>query len=232
MNLSQFRRSAAWKLGYSTTDSDDLAVIDAWVNEGYEDVLSRTQCKIIAGTLTTSGNEWKYELPTEILAVTEVWVEDSDGQTIAFERTTEEHILRLRAGITTEAGSQIRYFATAGANFLLLWPTPTTSQTIHILYVPRPTALSATGDSPSYVPSEWHKAIEYYMLWQAADAEDSNKAQSGEYYRQLYEGKDGSGGYLDRIRQSARKKGGRMLGPVTVIAPFMPVRSRSSDVGW
>lgn len=230
-NLSELRTAVAYKTNMSTGSSSELARIDAWLNEAYEDVLARTACRVECADLTTIADTWKYNLPNTILDVLEVWMEGSDSETVPFERTSSRHIIRLRAGLETATGSPPSYFATEGMNALLLWPTPTTEETINLLYVPRPTALSATGDTPSDLPSEWHKALEYYALWQAGDADDSASSKKGEYYRQLYEGPDGMGGFLDKIRKQMRQRGGRRLAPVDLSTPLR-VTSRSVDVGW
>jgi len=173
------------------------------------------------------------KVSTTPLAILEVWTESADGLTVPFERTTSEHIFKLRAGLTTNNGSPLRYYAVEGADLFLVWPTPTAADTIKVLYVPRPTALSATGDSPSYIPSEFHKALEFYALWQAADYDDDGSSQVGEVYRVQYEGVDGRGGILRRIRSASRWKGGRSLSPARVGRRW-PVRPRdpSTDTYW
>jgi len=149
MTLKDFRDEVGFKLNFSTSDAEELARVDAWVNRGYEDILLRTQCKVCHGTMTTTADEWRYSLPTNTLDILEIWLEDDSGETVPFEKTDARHIIRLRAGLETETGSPPRFFAVDGSNFFMLWPTPSDTDTINVLYVPRPTALSATGDAPS-----------------------------------------------------------------------------------
>lgn len=219
MNLSNLRSAVAFKSRMSTADATELARIDAWLNEAYEDIVLRTHCKVSHGTVQTTANEWRYDLPTAALDILELWVEDADGRRLEFERTDAEHLLRLRTALTVDDGGALRYFAVEGSNFLLVWPTPSSVVTINLLYVPRPTSMSATADTPSYVPAEHHKALEYYALWQAAQGNHEAISQMGEYYRSLYEGRDGNGGILDRIRTHRRRRGGRSLGPVRLYRP-------------
>jgi len=232
-NLGQLRSRVASKIGMDTSDSAEVTLLDSWFNEGYEDVLVRSRCKVNCADMTLTANEWRYTLSTTPLAVLEVWTESSAGLTVPFERTTSEHILKLRAGLATNNGAPVRYYATEGADLFLVWPTPTSAETVKLLYVPRPTAMSATSDSPSYIPSEHHKALEFYALWQAADYDDDGSSQVGEVYRVQYEGVDGRGGILRRIRQGNRWKGGRSLGPARVGRRW-PIRPHdpSTDSYW
>jgi hypothetical protein len=231
ITLDDYRNEIAFKMNYSTSDADELERVDAWVNRGYEDILLRTQCKVCHGTMTTTEGEWRYALPTNTLDILEIWLESDDGSTTPFEKTDSRHLIRMRAGLETEIGSPPRYFATDGSNMFMLWPTPSSTDTINVLYVPRPTALSATADTPTDIPNEFHEGILWYALWQAADADDDSSSQMGEYYRSLYEGRDGMGGYLDRIRKHNRRRGGRRLSPVSFSRGF-GVNSRSADLGW
>lgn len=230
MNLAQYRQSVAYKMNFASTGTD-LTMIDQWVNEAYVDILLRTQCKVSHGQVTTTVGEWRYDLPTAAMDILEVWFEDSGGERQDFQRTDSREIIRLQGGGTVDTNSPPRYFSVDGSNFFLVWPTPTTVDTINLLYIPRPTALSATGDSPSYIPTEHHKALEWYTLWQAADADDDASSGNGEYYRTLYEGRDGYGGILDRIRKHNLRRGGRRLSPVVLPRSVGPT-SRSADVRW
>ena len=109
--------------------------------------------------------------------------------------------------------ADVRY-AVAGSNLLLVWPTPSSAYTFELLYVPRPTSMSdGTHDPASLtygrIPTEFHKAIEYYALWQGAEYDENQGAQGGERYRALFED------YLaTRVRPAMKRKGGAELGQV------------------
>lgn len=155
----------------------------------------------------------------------------SDGTSISQpERLSVTQILGLRSNSPSAVTSwPASAYAVAGANLLMVWPTPSAATTITVYYVPRPAALAATADDPSTatlggLPSEYHKAIEWYMCWQAADSED--QAQNSERYRAYYEGQNGNGGMLARIRTEMVRKGGR-LGRAQV-GPLRPRRNAMS----
>ena len=71
--------------------------------------------------------------------------------------------------------------------------------------MPRPTALSATADVPSDVPAEFHKAIEFYALREAADYDDDQSSYLGRYYDQQYTA------WITRIKKAIWQKGGSKL---------------------
>jgi hypothetical protein len=103
-----------------------------------------------------------------------------------------------------------------GNDYLVVWPTPQAVETISFLYVPRPSALAAGADIPSFVPAQWHRAIALYAMWQMADYDDDGSSQAGQVYRAEYEGQDGRGGILRQMRQATTRMGGRRLGPMRV----------------
>jgi hypothetical protein len=213
------------------TSGNELTLLTGYLNEGYSDVLVRTRCYTSCGDLTTIANTWKYRLPSAILAVLEMWTENtSTGTTTAFQRTTTEEIIRLRQGQTSTVSGNPTYYSVEGHNMLMLWPTPTSAGVIEYLYCPRPTDMSAGGDLPSFVPAEWHRALEMYACWRMGDFADDGSSQVGELYRVHYEGVDGHGGILRDIRQQNRWQGGRRMTPVTVgRRGVRVVTSRSAD---
>lgn len=210
MNLLAFRTAVAAKTSVAAlTTGAEQNLVDGWVNEGYEDVLKRTRCRVDCADMSLSANTWKYRFPTSILDVLEVWSESTAGQTIPFERLSTQELVQLRVGVTgTSTPSQ--YYSVEGSDLLMVYPTPAASQTLTFLYVPRPAALSATSDSPTYIPSEWHKAVEYYVLWQAAEYDENISSAQGLKFRQQYLE------YLKDIRRLELRKGGRRLPRATV----------------
>jgi hypothetical protein len=221
------RTRVAQMLSLSTTAlSNDLIEIDARLDQAYEDILVRTRCKVNCADLVLTAGEWKYTLPTGILAITEIWAPDSD---LPFERTTTERILKLQRGVQSLSDG-VRYYGTEGMNLLLIWPTPTETQEIDLFYVPRPGDWSDGDDSPSYIPAEFHRALEYYALWHLAGRENDSQSVQGERWRIYYEGQDGRGGMINEIKKQTRWRGGRRLAPIDF---SQPVRNtgRSVDLG-
>lgn len=213
---------------------NELTLLTEYLNEGYADILARTRCRVNCGDLATIADTWKYRLPTGILAVNEMWTEDSvNGTYPVFERVTSADIIQARRAQSSVA-SGLRLYAVEGHDMLLLWPTPTAVSTIEYLYVPRPTALSGASDTPSTggIPAEWHRALEYYACWRMADYDDDGSSQVGQVYRAQYEGVDGRGGILREIRQQNRAQGGRRLPTKRVGRRGKSVRVGSRSVDW
>ncbi len=228
--LLTLRRAVQNKLGLdATASSTEETLLDEWLNSGVVDVLLQTRCNVNCSDLTTTADEWKYTTPTSILSVLDVTYQSASASTTtALERTTPAEILRMRQQGAT--GSPPRYYALAGNDLLMLFPTPSSVDTITLLYVPRPTAMSATGNDPSAetyggIPSEYHKAIEYYALWQAAEYTDHQPSQFGRAFHADYLG------LLRQFKVARWKKGGRSLGRARVgRRPLVP-HDNSQDTG-
>lgn len=218
------------KISLNTTSSGaEEVLLDRWLNEAVVDVLLQTRCKVDCGDLTTTADEWKYTTPTAILALLDITYQSaSSSTTSALERVTPAEILRLRQqGDTTSTPT---HYALAGNDLLMFYPTPGSADTVEILYVPRPTALSATANDPSAdtyggIPSEYHKAIEYYALWQAGDYDDDNTSNWGLGYRQTYME------LIAQFKKAIRKKGGRSLGRARVGRGPRRLHDNSQDIG-
>lgn len=194
------------------------------------DVLARTGTFVTSATMSETSGSGDYTLDSAIIRVVGwTW---SDGTSISQpERVSVSQLLAYRssAGVATTTFPASCY-AIAGANMLMVYPTPAAATTITVYYVPRPTAMAASADDPSTaslggIPVEYHKAIEWYMSWQAADSE--NQPENAERYRVYYEGQTGNGGFLARIRAELVRKGGR-LGRAQV-GPTRPHRNARHD---
>lgn len=192
MNLSEFRTRVARTVGMSTAASDDLALIDSWVNEGVVQFLRDTKLNTRLAALSATAGSADYSLDTDILAMQALWYEPSGAQSAVLTPVSPETLFTMRM-TTPLGGSSPRYFALSGAHTLMLYPTPASSDDlIHALYVPRPDALAATADSPSAtamgnIPVEYHPAIESYAKWKAGSAEEHGPSQSGEVFKREYE---------------------------------------------
>lgn len=218
------------KISLNTTSSGaEEVLLDRWLNEGIVDVLLQTRCNVNSLDMETTADEWRYTTPTTILSLLDITYQStSSSATSSIERVTPAEILRLRE--QGDGGGTPRYYALAGNDLLMLYPTPATVDTISILYVPRPTALSATGNDPSDdtyggIPAEYHKAVEYYALWQAGDYDDDNTSNWGLGYRQTYME------LIAQFKKAMRRKGGRSLGRARVGRRPLRPHDNSQDIG-
>lgn len=225
-NFGQLKTRVTRKLGLdSTSGSDEQDMIGEHLNEAVVEILLETHCRLARSTAAlTSGSE-DYELDTDILAIHEII--DSGG--IPLVRVTETEMHNLRQGAATSTSS-MRY-AVAGSNMLMVWPEPSSTQTLTIYYVPRPTAMSSATHDPSTatyggIPSEHHKAIEFYALWQGADYDDDNSSGQGDRYLRDYSNA------LSRIKKDRVFKGGRVLPRSRLARQRRTLSSPSEDARW
>lgn len=191
MNLADFRARISGAVGISNVaSSTEQGLIDDWVNEGIVDFLARTKMHVRTAALSLTADQYIYELDTEILAMKGLWIAPASGTNYVLDPRSVEDILYMRTLVTP--GYPPMYYALEGQNILMLHPAPqSSSDVLHIMYVPRPTALSATSDAPSStanggIPSEFHPVIEDYAKWKAADFVDDESTKNGQEYLQSY----------------------------------------------
>lgn len=196
-------------IGSSPTADQTLMI--GWVNEGVTDVLVRTRCNIQPATMTLTATTYDYTLPTQIMALDEIYITDASTSVwYRMERQSPQELLNLRIGTQFQGSPPVRWYALNGNSTLMVYPTPTAADVLTIYYVPRPTALAAGSDVPSDIPSEWQKAVEYYTLWQAATYMNDAPSQSGQLFMQQYEAE------LVKLKKASRQKGGLKMSPAVV----------------
>lgn len=209
--LTNFRTVVSAKLGLENTVAGDQPLIDGWLNEGIAEVLTRSRVNVAVATMALTVGSSDYTLPTQILALDEIYVTDASTSILSrMLRVSPQEILNMRIATQQQGAPPVRWYAQSGSSLLMVFPTPATADTLSIYYVPRPTALSAGSDTPSDVPSEWHKAIEYYALFQGGQYINDSASQNGAMYRALYEDE------LKKLKTAALHRGGRKLSPAVV----------------
>lgn len=224
--LAQFRTAIANKLGLENATTGDQPSIDLWVNEGVLDVIMRTRSPVHGASAALTSGAGDYDLDTAIIELLDPYIITSDGainQMVV--RVAPREIIEMRRSATANV-SPAQYYALAGANKLMVYPTPSAADTFAYYYVPRPSTLSLSSDAPSDIPAEWHKLVEWYALSEGGDYDDDQSSAQGERYRQLY-----NDGLKRFIRQIAMKAGRRL--PRAQIRPNRVVishdRSRYPD---
>ncbi len=216
--LTTFRAAVAHKIGsLSASDSNDQALIDEWVNQGVTDVMLRTGIKVVADTVSLSAGVGDYTLDTDILAIREMVV-TSAGDDYNLTQVTPHEIRRWRRGLSG-TGSPVYRYAVEGANLLMVYPTPSSADVLTVYYVPRPATLTSGSDSPTEIPTEFHKAVEYYALAEAADWDDDSSSAQGQRYWDMYEREIG------KAKRSKLTRGGARL-PTAFLARRRWVRHR------
>lgn len=208
--LADFRLRIAAKIGLDNSVSGDQPLIDSWVNEAVAEVLTRSRTNVAVGAMNLTAGDMDYQLPTEILALDEIYVTPvGSTQPYLMYRKSPLEIIQMRIG-ASGGTPPVRFYALNGSILLMIYPTPTAADVLSIYYVPRPAQLVVGTQSPTDIPAEWHKVIEYYGCWQAAQFSDSSTTQEGNLYRALYEDE------LSKLRRGGLHRGGRKLSPAKV----------------
>lgn len=193
MNLADFRTRVSGAIGLSNTDgSSEQALIDSWVNEAIVQFLVETKMHALPAALALTAGQGDYELDSDILSFKNAWLEPAESSgNVLLEQVDESTVIEARRyqGAAEQAP---RWFALGGANILMLYPSPaSSSDKLHLTYVPRPDALSASADAPSAtgnggIPEEFHPTLETYVKWKAAEYADDRSSQAGQLYRQQW----------------------------------------------
>lgn len=215
MNLANFRTRVARVSGMSPTDSGDLALIDAWVNDAVTQFLKDTKFNVLQASLSVTAGTPDYTLDTDILAFTDVWLDSASGSTQdgLLEPRDSREILRMRLQ-SDWTGVPPMYYGLQGGNLIMLHPAPvSSSDKLNIIYVPRPlNALSVTSDTPSAtasggIPSEYHAVLEAYAKWKACEAEEHKPSENGQMFMAEYN----TG--IARVRRDLNLKAGVFKSP-------------------
>jgi hypothetical protein len=223
-SLASFRTTVSSIIGLDNTPgSAEQLLIDGWVNEAVVQILRRTRLRTAIATLDLTAGAKDYELPPGIVFITEI----IDAKNQPLERVRVDDINELRrTGPSSGIGFTYCY-ALNGANMFMIYPTPSVVDQLTYYYVPKPIPMGQPTDDPSLasqggIPSEYHRAIELYALWRAADYGDDASSQQGDRYQRDFTGEIG------QIRRDLQRKGGpRIPAAKLVHAGMRPPRDPS-----
>ncbi|MBI3936417.1 MAG: hypothetical protein HY323_05525 [Betaproteobacteria bacterium] len=214
--LALLRSRVSKKIGLDETAAGaEEVLLDSWLNEAVEQVLLRSRCFVKKATITLTKDVNEYELDTVLSGGTLSVLKLINSDSVPLERVSPEEMADLRR--STASGTQAWKYALDGANLLMIWPTPTAAGTLTVYHVPRPTAMTTGANDPSTatyggIPAEFHKLLEFYGLWQAADFDDDASSQVGTLYRAAFDRG------LAEMRRALRQRGGRKLGPARLVS--------------
>lgn len=232
MNRGRAVARVAGKLGLnSDVASEELILMQEWWNEGIVDVLLKTHCFVDIGDLTLQVGVTEYRTDHVILALANTRI-TSQNQQFLFDVVTLGEAIEDNA-FAAATGSTVASAAIEG-DLLVVSPAPTTADTIRYYFIPRPSLAAADGtitddavdpSNATYggIPTEFHLAIEYYMLWQGAEYDDKEHALSPKDYRDIYDG------LCKDYRKRHRQKAGRGLRPGRVGYPNTMRAGRRND---
>lgn len=217
MTLGDLRTAVGHELGLDANSDGtgaECTDVDRWINEARDRVLMDTGCYVTAETLTVSGLTavsslngavTDYQLPTEVLEIVGMYMQTS-GWNPKLDRVSVPDLIERRR-MSLPSGSPTQVYAFAGANLLMFWPLPATTDVIELYYIPVPTDLSAASDDPSTlakggIPKQLHKAIEFWACECGASYDDDQTSAQGQRYRDAYDKE------ITRYKKFLRERGG------------------------
>lgn len=212
----------ARELGLDTTSSltgDDATVVTEWANRGVRDILIKTHVRVRELSMDLTSGTDEYSLDADVLQMLSLRSFDGTDDREMEPLTLDDiNLRRIRGDLSS---GPARYYTLQGADFLIVYPTPGSGESLQGEYVPKPTVMSANTHDPSDttyggIPIEYHDVLELYMLYHGARADDHQASQRGRQYQ---------ADYLRRIAEMRselfRKRGVRR--------PHLRVRRRGSS---
>ena len=207
MNLTELRSSVTFKLFLDNSAQGDQPLIDRYANEAVRDILQKTRCTIRRSTLSLTEGEEDYEFPVSIMSVLYMRNLADNGNQFMTRVTIPDLEMMRMAEVTN---GHARYYTVLGNDFFSVWPPPGDDESISLHYVPMPTEVSSGSDDFSTnslggIPKWAHKAIEFYVLREMADAQNHGPSKNGEQYNVRYVE------MLAWINKMLRQQGGSIL---------------------
>ena len=217
MTVDDLTLAVSIKTGLDNSDSsEDQLQMQQWAKEGIERVQMKTEVFVSLGDLVLTIGISDYRLDSSVLAIIDRQINGTDGLHY-LEQTDSRTLLDLR-----RQGGRLacRLFALSGNDLLMVEGAPTVAETIRFTYVPAVdwAAVSTlvgydidlSNEEMGGLPSWAQKAVEYYMLWQAAERDDKQVGLTAEKARVFFEEE------CREIRRRIRNKKGHRLSPVRI----------------
>lgn len=188
--LAELRTAVARKTGLTDeVGNDERTALTAWANEAVIDFLRKVHSYVATATVSLVAGTSDYQLSQSNLVVLGGYIVGTDYNT-RFEPVSFQEILDLR--LNSVVSTTVTLYCLAGANLLLLYPTPAAAATLNLYVVPKPTAMSSDSHDPSTttyggIPVEDHPALEAYMSWKAYEKQGGPQSGEAQVAKQVYD---------------------------------------------
>jgi len=180
------------------TTAPELTLVQDWIYEGINDIAARTRAGTRVINLKLTADTAVHDMSTVIISLLDL--EDSQG---FMPRLTREDAVRAQKNFT-------RGYAYEEP---LLWfsPIPTEDMFFKAYGVFRPKRMEADDDNPASptlgnLADEFHPTIVTYACWKGGEYTEHEQSGGGERWRVQYEGQDGKGGEIAKIKQILSKR--------------------------
>lgn len=174
-NLGLMRNRISFATGLSNQDgTNEQAMIDGYLNEGYTRFLDRTRCHVECANVAVDGDDVAIEEP--ILLFDSVQTKGGDFLL---------HVDRDTLLTKRNAASQDLLYTNAGGNRLMVNPAGTVADPLdlHVYYVPIPNTLALPTDEPIYIPVRYRHALESYAKWKIGSTDEHRGSQIGAQWK-------------------------------------------------
>ncbi len=198
----------------NSATSQEYALFLSWLNEAAVEFLRETKVFKRTASLAVVAESADYSIDSAILSFEDATYTPSGGTQRLLRQVDTAIIREMRLGTTTLA-SDPEWYAYEGQT-IMLYPTPrSSSDALHIVYVPRPTAMTATTDAPSVtanggIPEEYHPVLESYVKWKAAEHANDKASGNGQGFKQQWD--EG----VAKTKITEIRKAGMLIGSVNL----------------
>ncbi len=218
-----------------TVNSDELKLLQRWVDRGVIDVLLKTKCYVDEGDMTLDTGVTDYRIDTNILSVDTVHIADQA------QPMSEKPMAWLDTYLLASPAPDVPGYYSIHGTFLRVAPAPSSDVVMRFFYTPKPVGMQPDGttagdahdpSNPTYggIPEEYHDAILMYAKWMAAEYDDKGggfyrgqASAPGSAYRDAYEGR------IKEIRKDFRQKGARGMHAAVIGYPDRQARPTRND---
>lgn len=212
LTVLQCQTRVARVVGLSLSVADDMSLMLGWYNDAVVQFLRETKLNVRPASLAVTAGQEDYTLDSDILSMQAIWYGPNTGTEAMMQAITPEDMYTRRF-VNQDGGGPPNFYALVGAHTLMISPSPGTSDVINMLYVPRPSAMSASSHSPSAtafgnIPPEYHVILEAYVKWKAGEAEEHRPSDNGLQFQAEWERA------ITRVKAELRRKAGPVIGSV------------------
>ena len=153
----------------------------AWLNDGYYFICAELEYPQTRSTASAVADQANYSLPSDFLAFSKagVFYDNEPLQIVSYDEIVRQHELDA-IDMFSDSGTPLRCYYFSDCLWLHPIPSSSLSAGIKIYYIKQPAALSADADNPS-LPVTAHKALSFYVCWQAV-IKDQREDLSAYFY--------------------------------------------------
>ena len=200
MTYKQIREHVSRTLGLQLdTSAPEGDLIRDWILQGTIDIAARTRAGVRAVDLVLTPHTPVHDMSQQIISLLDI--EDASG---FLKRYSREDVSFMQ--VTGHRGYAYEE--------PLLWLSPLRDQedqSVRAYGVFMPQEMSSDSDSPSgenfgNLSPQFHPAIVVYCLWKGGEYMEHEQSGGGQRWREQYEGTDGNGGEISKIKKILTKR--------------------------